>query len=186
MDFNLGLYGVGGFIAAHSFSFSDNMDSATLHTPFGNARLDAHGYYRVTSRKEGNCGKLLHRLIFEKFYGYLPDDYFIHHKNGNPLDNCILNLQLMDKSEHSKLHGSPENNPWIGREHILSSKIAISKTRNSTGYFRVSKWKAPKYKQGFVWVYRGMEQAKTITIKSADLETLKQKVLAKGLEWREL
>ena len=40
-----------------------------LKTIFGSANLDIRGYYRITSSKEGNCYKLLHRLIWEKNYG---------------------------------------------------------------------------------------------------------------------
>lgn len=41
--------------------------SEILHTKFGNAKID-NGYYRITSWKEGNNGKLLHRLIWEDFW----------------------------------------------------------------------------------------------------------------------
>ena len=37
-------------------------------TKFGRAYIGHHGYYVVTSKKEGNHNKLLHRLIFEDFY----------------------------------------------------------------------------------------------------------------------
>ena len=36
-------------------------------TKFGTAKI-YRGYYIITSRKEGNHGKFLHRLIFEDFY----------------------------------------------------------------------------------------------------------------------
>ena len=66
-----------------------------LHTKFGNAKINCRGYLAITSRKEGNNAKKLHRLMWEDFYGEIPEGYVIHHKNGNKLDNCILNLQLM-------------------------------------------------------------------------------------------
>ena len=37
----------------------------TQNTKYGIAKIHNTGYYRITSRKEGNNGKLLHRLIFE-------------------------------------------------------------------------------------------------------------------------
>lgn len=34
-----------------------------LHTKFGTAKINKKGHYQITSRKEGNGGKLLHRLM---------------------------------------------------------------------------------------------------------------------------
>ena len=149
-----------------------------LHTKFGNARLDAYGYYHITSRKEGNMLKKLHRLIFEDFYRMeIPTGYDVHHKNGNRQDNCILNLQLVHKSEHTTKHHSKRE---------LSSKLRTSRTMNKTGYFRVRKCINPKCKQGFSWKYQYYENKKTKSISSTSLEKLKERVLAKGLEWIKL
>ena len=63
------------------------------------------------------------------------------------------------------------------------TKKKISKYRNSTGYFRVHKEKRPSCKQGFMWRYSYYENQKRKYIYSTDLEVLKQKVKAKGLEW---
>ena len=84
-----------------------------MKSKFGNVKLNSKGYFIVTSGKEGNNGKFLHRLIWEDFYGYeMPEGYVVHHKNGDSADNCILNLQLMRKKEHSRLHrlGKPLSN----------------------------------------------------------------------------
>ncbi len=79
-----------------------------LHTKYGTATID-NGYYRIKTRKEKNHNKFLHHLIWEDFYGCkVPDGYDIHHKNGNKLDNCILNLQLMRHSKHTKLHNGDQ------------------------------------------------------------------------------
>ena len=80
-------------------------ETDTLHTKFGNARLRYDGYYHITSRKEGNNKKSLHRLIFEDFYGPIPEGYVIHHKDGNTLNNSIENLECLSKTEHSTYHG---------------------------------------------------------------------------------
>ena len=39
----------------------------SIDTKFGKATI-LNGYYRITSTKEGNNNKSLHRLIFEDFY----------------------------------------------------------------------------------------------------------------------
>lgn len=80
-----------------------------IQTKFGNATLNNSGYYRITSSKEGNKGKLLHRVIFEDFYNIKLDEEFpegihIHHIDGNPLNNAIWNLMPMAKGDHSSMH----------------------------------------------------------------------------------
>lgn len=61
-----------------------------------------------------------HRFIYENFLKitnpsspaltiidgekYLSPDYIVHHKDGNTRNNNLENLELLTKSEHSKLH----------------------------------------------------------------------------------
>lgn len=95
-----------------------------LNTKFGRAKIRDDGYYRITTVKEGNHGKLLHRLIWEDFYGCeVPKGYVIHHRNHIKIDNCILNLQLMRRSDHLKLHKT-----GVHRSDETKQKISESKT----------------------------------------------------------
>lgn len=185
------------------------MSKQVLHTKFGIARINKGGYYQITSTKEGNKGKLLHRIFWEHFYNFeVPKGYEIHHKNGNKSDNCILNLQLVNQYEHRSAHKRKENHPLYGRKHTLESrkkmsdalkgknhplygkshsleqKLRMSKSRNKTGIFRVSKCRCKECKNGFTWTYRYYdENGKPKTISSVDLKILEQKVLELGLEW---
>lgn len=95
-----------------------------LHTKFGTAKINKKGHYQITSRKEGNGGKLLHRLIFEEFYGEIPEGFDIHHKNGIKTDNCILNLQLMRHGKHSSLHN---------KDKIISKKTRQKMSESQKG-----------------------------------------------------
>lgn len=81
-----------------------------LETKFGRARIDSRGYYRITTSKEGNFNKSLHRLIFKEFYRKIPDGCVVHHKDNNELNNCIVNLQLLTEKEHNKLHAKGRKN----------------------------------------------------------------------------
>lgn len=176
-----------------------------MKTKYGNASIANDGYYKINTSKQGNHGKLLHRLIWEDFYNCeIPEGYVIHHKNGNKTDNCILNLQLMKEGEHHKLHSTGENNGNYGnpsnwkpseehRQKLIEinkkpksdeHKINLSKSKNTTGYFRVNKQKDKTCKQGFRWRYEYFEDGKQKSIKSVDIEKLEEKVKAKGLLWR--
>ena len=181
--------------------------NGTLQTKYGTAKLNKDGYYTITSAKERNNGRKLHRLIWEDFYGCkVPKGYVIHHKNEKRNDNCILNLQLLKKEDHIRLHHSGkkvsdetrkklsethkglfagDKNPNYGKPLSKETSMKISKSKNTTGYFRVSKIKK-NTSQGFVWRYRVYDLGKEVSIESVDLEKLKKKVLLKGYEWREL
>lgn len=220
-------------------------------TKYGTIYFDEKRGYRIGSRKEGNKGKMLHRLIWEDHYGKIPQDcyiifkdgdktnfqlsnlelrkkqdsidtefgkgyltpsgyiyvgrkplhhlvwekhynkkvpkgYQIHHKDKNKTNNDISNLQLISASEHTRLHMSKENNPHYGKELKFDHKIALSKSRNNTGFFRVSKEYSDRYKQGFRYRYCYLENGKQKQIKSVSIDKLKEKVLSKNLEWKEL
>lgn len=97
-----------------------------------------------------------------------------------------------------------ENNPFWGKTHSKEARKKISKnnarywankirseetrkkiseTKNTTGFYRVSKKKNLQLKQGFRWVYRYYQDGKQINISSINLYKLKEKILSKNLEW---
>ncbi len=49
-------------------------------------------------------GKLLHRSTWEAEHGAIPDGHYIHHVNGDRLDNRLDNLSLITSADHCKLH----------------------------------------------------------------------------------
>ncbi len=163
----------------------------TIQTKFGRASLSSYGYYVIHTHNE-NRGKMLHRLIWESFYGEkIPEGYVIHHKNGDKTDNCILNLQLLRREAHNSLHHSGENHPLYGKKMSEDSckKMSESKTNlmNTTGYFGVTKLNDSHYSQGYRWGYHYKDENGTRRfISSVSLEKLKQKVLDLGFEWRVL
>lgn len=186
------------------------MSESAIKTKYGNVKTDNHGYYRVTSHKEGNHMKYLHRLIFEEFYQCnlneeFPEGIHIHHIDGNPLNNEIWNLEPLSPSEHISIHhkNKPrkiikirkkfswnglrigEKNPMYGKQHKRATQLKISNIHNSTGFFRVIKMKHHT-KQGFLWRYQYYPEGKKSQshISSTNLLKLKEKVLAKGLEWK--
>lgn len=150
-----------------------------MRTKFGNAKLTGDGYYVISSRKEGNHNKKLHRLIYEDFYGIkIPENYHIHHIDGDKANNSIDNLELLSKEEHISLHKKD-------RVLSLETRRKCSKSRNSTGYFGVTIQKNKNIKQGFRYVYQYVENGKHKMISSRFIDVLRDKVLEKGLYWEE-
>ena len=59
------------------------------------------GYLRTSEK-----GKRVfdHVIVWEKYFGKVPDGMQIHHKDGNKKNNNIENLQLVTPLEHKRLH----------------------------------------------------------------------------------
>lgn len=49
-------------------------------------------------------GKSLHREVWKSHHGTIPIGYVIHHKDGNPANNDISNLELVEWGQHSVNH----------------------------------------------------------------------------------
>lgn len=93
-------------------------------------------------------------------------------------------------SELQKGKNIGEKNPNYGNptnyKHPPEVKDKMSRSRNSSGYLRVSKNQDKKQKQGFVWRYKYFEDGKYKYISSISLVKLEEKVKAKGLKWEKL
>lgn len=154
----------------------------SFETEFGKAVINHNGYIVITSMGTRN---FLHRIIWEKHNGEIPEGYQIHHIDGNKLNNDISNLQMLSAEEHTKLH-MLKDNPNKGKTRSLETKMKLSKQRNNTGYFRVSKEYGKQYKKGFRYRYIYKEKGKRKEIKSVNLDRLKERVIEKGLPWIKL
>ena len=175
----------------------------TLYTKYGKARI-YNGYYQITrSSKKENVGKLLHRLVFEDYHNCkLDKNDTIHHIDNNPLNNHPSNLICMSWKTHTILHNkyNPHSEetkqkiseslkgrePWNkGKNFSDETMIKMSKNKNTSGYFRVSKRKDKNLKQGYCWVYQYYsEDGKPKRISSVDIKKLEHKVKSKGLKWK--
>ena len=63
--------------------------------------LDSHGYYflRLGSEKKG-CW--IHRLVAEEFIGFTDERKYVNHKDGNPKNNHVSNLEVCTSGENQK------------------------------------------------------------------------------------
>lgn len=122
-----------------------------MKTKYGNAKIGNMGYYVITSYKEGNHRKLLHRLIWEDFYNTeVPKGYDIHHKNEDKLDNCILNLQLIRHGEHRRLHMAGENHHFYGKTFSDEHKQKISESLTGRTISEETKKKISESEKGHI------------------------------------
>jgi len=137
----------------------------TINTIFGNAKLNNYGYYVITSSKEGNSNKFLHRLIYESFWNVkLPNEIHVHHKDGNKLNNCILNLEALPVSDHLRLHKKGghcsketrqkmskakkgKKHPMYGKYHSDESKNKISEANKGKTPWNKNKTLSEETKQ---------------------------------------
>ena len=164
-----------------------------MKTIYGNVCIGNHGYYVVTTQNKCH-NKLLHRIIFEEFYGKIPKKCVIHHKDGNKLNNCIMNLQLKTHSNHTKEHSSELKHSYENRKKMSKIKFGKPNSTNTSGYYRVCKEKGNQYAQGFTWTYaigssRLNDDGKIRTVKKirrTNLKKLEQAVKDAGYEWRKL
>lgn len=82
-----------------------------------------------------------------------------------------------------------EKSCWYGKSRSLDNKVNVSKFSSSTGIFRVTKINKPSCKQGFMYEYRYYDESdnnKRKAIARVDLDSLKQEVLNRGLDWIEM
>ena len=105
-----------------------------ISTKFGTAYLTKRGYYQIGSRGEGNYNKYLHRMIWEDYYKFsIPKGYEIHHKDGDKTNNCIMNLQLLRKTEHLSLHNLGQNHGVVGENHPYYGKKRPEHSKKMSG-----------------------------------------------------
>ena len=75
-------------------------------TRWGKAYKTKTGYLRIFSKKEGNRGKYIHRVVAEEAWKEatgkeLPEDKEIHHINWNKECFCRENLLILDRRLHN-------------------------------------------------------------------------------------
>ena len=70
-------------------------------TPF-----KSNNYFQVLLFDNNHNRRVLgvHTVVAMKYLDYF-DGCVVHHKNGNAHDNSLNNLEVLSRSEHSRLHG---------------------------------------------------------------------------------
>ena len=81
----------------------------------------------------GGSGRILHRAIWEHHYGPIPAGNHIHHRDGNPLNNALENLECLPAAKHLSDHAAKV---WAepGRRAAAAKRL---RARNATGEMHV-------------------------------------------------
>jgi len=86
------------------------------HTPRSHKKIiESHGYRFVRVGPKQYVPE--HIKIWEDVFGPIPEGYIVHHKNNDPSDNKLENLELLNRSEHMALHNSKTH------PNLLSNKM---------------------------------------------------------------
>jgi len=93
------------------------------------------GIYIPEHPKCNNRGYVLrYRFIMEQSIGrFLDSNELVHHKNGNKLDDRIINLDIMTRSDHAKHHDNFNHKNKLDYSKIKKLRI------KGYGYKRMSK-----------------------------------------------
>jgi hypothetical protein len=72
------------------------------------------------------------RYLWKQVCGEIPNGYVIHHKDFNPLNNTIENLEIMTEAKHKSLH-------HYGKTISEESRRKMSEAKKGNTYRRGSK-----------------------------------------------
>lgn len=65
--------------------------------------ITSKGYHRVYDKTQKRY-RFKHNIVWEKYYGKIPDGMQVHHIDHNKLNNDISNLKLVDSLTHKRIH----------------------------------------------------------------------------------
>lgn len=114
----------------------------------GGRRKDSRGYIHVLNWNHPRCNKHTgyvyeHTLVMEKHIGrYMLPGEVVHHRNGNPSDNRIENLELFSRnSEHlaKELKGRCPNWTLDGIHRMQESLARRAKKKRERIHFRLKR-----------------------------------------------
>lgn len=93
----------------------------------GCGRKNAERYYTCVN---DNGFRVYHRDLWEKHKGPIPKGFHIHHRDENPLNNSLDNLECLSPAEHAQRHVGGEHSKW-SRQHINEIRALASEWHRS-------------------------------------------------------
>ena len=85
---------------------------------YPNHKKRNHRVYYKAHTKWLQPPKALHRQLWEDNFGKIPKGWVVHHKDHNPLNNDLPNLEIMPRGKHQSLHCQTEERKEISRKAL--------------------------------------------------------------------
>ena len=89
--------------APYDTRFSASADG-TIHGARGEKLTGLSTHAEHIQYSIGKRRVLGHQVVWRTFRGPIRRGFVVHHKNHNPADNRLCNLQLLTRAEHARLH----------------------------------------------------------------------------------
>lgn len=92
-------------------------------------------YWQCNDRYfQSNAGVFLHRTVWEfSNDAGIPEGYVVHHIDEDRTNNILENLEIMTRSEHTRLHhGSDQGREWHKEHYKNVSKAYFSREATFT------------------------------------------------------
>lgn len=84
------------------------------------------GYWRCTTGDRD----LMHRVVWRMHHGQIPDEWDIHHIDGDRANNSIENLECLPKSQHGAVHNESHPTP---EKHCVNCGKQLKRKRYPSG-----------------------------------------------------
>lgn len=110
----------------YSFDLNTNQVFSHIRKKYLKPIVNEYGYYRIVFTKPKRKFFTYHRIIYEAYYGTIPEKMQIDHIDNDKSNNHISNLRLCSNSENS-----------------FNKKIRLN---NTTGYKNIQLTKNNTYK----------------------------------------
>ena len=99
-------------------------------------------YTPNASHKKSGVGRL-HEELWKDANGPIPSGHHIHHKDGNPLNNDLNNLQCLTAAAHQELHGAQRRgkpgNPYTVAKMQEAARVWHKSDEGRVWHSQVSK-----------------------------------------------
>ena len=111
--------------------FVSNMGDVSIGVGVLDQEVNGNGYCRVSLLLDGTPKKILiQQLALKAFLGIHPEWFHCAHKNGEPVDNRISNLEWSKFSENKKsVYVDDEGNSLMYGENHPRAKLTVEKVK---------------------------------------------------------
>jgi len=127
----------------YSLDLNNNEVYGHKHKKYKQKRLRYKGYYEIKLCKNSKKKIFkLHRLIYEVYYGTIPDKMQVDHIDNNKQNNNIENLRLVTNQQN-------QWNRKTSKTNLSTGHKCITKTKWNTYKVVISKNKKTVYRKTF-------------------------------------